>query len=157
MKVLIAPDKFKGSLTAAEAAAAMAAGVKRHNPAWSVQLLPVADGGEGTAEVLTAASGGSFVQARASDPFLRYVSCQYGVSADGTTAFINMAEASGLQRLQSHEVNAFRTSSIGTGQLIVHALGRKCTRIVLGLGGTATIDCGMGIAHALGISFLDEM
>ncbi|MBK9451214.1 MAG: glycerate kinase [Bacteroidetes bacterium] len=156
MKVLIAPDKFRGSLTAAEAAAAMAAGVARYNPDWTVQLLPVADGGEGTAEVLTAASGGSFIQARASDPLLRYVSCQYGISADGTTAFINLAEASGLQRLEPHEINAFRTSTIGTGQLIVHALTRKCSRIVLGLGGSATIDCGIGIAHALGIIFQDE-
>ena len=96
----------------------MAAGVARYNPDWTVQLLPVADGGEGTAEVLTAASGGSFIQARASDPLLRYVSCQYGISADGTTAFINLAEASGLQRLEPHEINAFRTSTIGTGKLL---------------------------------------
>lgn len=156
MKVLIAPDKFRGSLTAAEAAAAIAAGVANYNPDWVVQILPVADGGEGTAEVLTAATGGGFVQARASDPLLRYVSCQYGVSGDGTTAFINLAEASGLNRLQSHEINGFRTSTIGTGQLIVHALARKCTRIVLGLGGSATLDCGIGIAHALGVNFLDE-
>jgi glycerate kinase len=156
MKVLIAPDKFKGSLTAAETAAAMVEGVKKFNADWVVQQVPIADGGEGTAEILTTASGGKMVKAQASDPFLRFVSCQYGVSADGSTAFIDMSEASGLHRLLPREVNAMRTSSIGTGQLISHALNRKYTNIVLGLGGTATVDCGIGIAHALGVSFLDE-
>ncbi|MFN8393620.1 MAG: glycerate kinase [Bacteroidia bacterium] len=157
MKILIAPDKFRGTLTANEAAKAMAEGVRRYNPDWEVRLLPIADGGEGTAEVLTLASGGTMVSARASDPYLRYVACEYGVSGDGTTAFIDMAAASGLHRLQASEVNAMKTSSLGTGQLIFHALNRKCSRIVLGLGGTATMDCGTGIAHALGISFLDEL
>lgn len=156
MNVLIAPDKFRGTLSAVEAAEAMAAGVKKYNPDWKVRMLPIADGGEGTAEVLTAASGGKMVKAQASDPFFRYVSCQYGVSADGTTAFIDMAEASGLQRLQPSEINALRTSSIGTGQLIANALNRKCSKIVLGLGGTATVDCGIGIAHALGVTFHEE-
>lgn len=156
MKVLISPDKFKGTLSASQAADAIAEGVAQYNPNWVVQILPIADGGEGTAEVLTKASGGSFVTARASDPLLQYVGCQYGISADGKTAFIDLAEASGLQRLQTSEVNAFKTSTIGTGQLIVHALSRKCSQIVLGLGGSATMDCGTGIAHALGIVFQDE-
>jgi glycerate 2-kinase len=158
MKVLIAPDKFRGTLTAAEAAAAMAEGVARYNPDWEVQRLPVGDGGEGTAEILTTAAGGSMVRAQAPDPLLRYVSCQYGISADGSTAFINMAEASGLQRLQPSEINALKTSSIGTGQLIYHALRtRKCNKIVLCMGGTATIDCGIGIACALGVAFEGEL
>lgn len=157
MKILIAPDKFRGTLTATEAAAAMAEGVRRFNADCTMRLLPIADGGEGTAEVLTLASGGGFVDARASDPYLRYVGCRYGVSGDGSTAFIDMAEASGLARLQPGELNAMRTSSLGTGQLIFHALSRKCSRIVLGLGGTATMDCGTGIAHALGVAFLDEL
>lgn len=157
MKILIAPDKFRGTLTAMEAATAMAEGVRRYNPDWEVRLLPMADGGEGTAEVLTRATHGTMVRARASDPYLRYVGCEYGVSGDGTTAFIDLAEASGLQRLQPSEVNAMRTSSLGTGQLIFHALNQKYSRIVLGLGGSATMDCGTGIAHALGISFQDEL
>jgi glycerate 2-kinase len=156
MNILIAPDKFKGTLSALEAAQAMAEGVAKYNPDWSVRLLPIADGGEGTAELLTHAYGGAMVRTQASDALFRAVTCSYGISKDGATAFIDLAEASGMQRLLPEEVNALRTSTIGTGQLIGHAISKKCKRIVLGLGGSATIDCGTGIAHALGILFLDD-
>ncbi len=156
MKVLIAPDKFKGTLSATEAAAAMAEGVARFNPSWQVVQLPIADGGEGTAEVLTRASGGQMIRCRASDPLLRQVACEYGVSADGGTAFIDLASASGIDVLELHEINALKTSTAGTGEIIVHAINRKCKRIIIGLGGSATIDCGIGIAHALGAVYAND-
>lgn len=156
MKVLIAPDKFKGTLSADEAAAAMAEGVARFSRDWQVVKLPIADGGEGTAELLARASGGSMVNVRASDPLMRSIGCTMGYSADGATAFIDMAAASGFASLDPQDGNPLKTSSLGTGQLIVHALTRKCKRIIVGLGGTSTIDCGMGIAHALGVVFMGE-
>ncbi len=156
MKVLIAPDKFKGTLSAAEAAAAMAEGVARFNADWVSVMMPIADGGEGTAAILSQASGGQMVNVRASDPLFRPIGCQMGFDAAGTTAFIDLAAASGFASLQAHEINPLGTSSIGTGELIVQAINRKCKRIVIGLGGSSTLDCGMGIAYALGATFQNE-
>lgn len=156
MNVLIAPDKFKGTLTAAEAAQAIAAGVAAFNKDWNVKMIPIADGGEGTAEVLRLASSGKNVRIQASDALFRPVSVEYAISEDGKTAYIDMASASGPQHLRPDERNAMRCSSQGTGQMIANALTKKCKRIILGLGGTATIDCGIGIAQALGVNFSGE-
>ena len=156
MKVLIAPDKFKGSLTAAEAAQAMAEAVARHNPSWQVQMVPLADGGEGTAELLTAASNGSIVTCTAADAVFRPVRCEYGISADGTTAFIDASEASGMKRLSPNERNPLRCSSRGTGEIMVQAFHKRVKRIVVGLGGTASMEAGTGIIHALGVVLLGE-
>ena len=156
MNVLIGPDKFKGTLTALAAAEAIAAGVAAFNPNWNVKMIPIADGGEGTAQVLGLAAEGTVVRTQAADALFRPVTCEYMISKDGQTAFIDMASASGLQHLRPNEINAFRCSSQGTGQLVANPPTRKCKRIVLGLGGTATMDCAIGIAQALGIAFNDE-
>jgi glycerate 2-kinase len=156
MKVLIAPDKFKGTLSAHEAAAAMAAGVRQFNPTWEVAILPIADGGEGTAEVLSTATGGSMISVRANDPLFRSVTCEMGISGDGKTAYIDLASASGFLSLEPHEINPMMTSTIGTGQLVAAAINRKCKRIIIGLGGSSTVDCGTGIVHALGAVFINE-
>ncbi|MEM7040604.1 MAG: glycerate kinase, partial [Bacteroidota bacterium] len=114
---------------------------------------PLADGGDGTSALLTLADDGETHKARVTDPLFRPVTANYGISFDERTAFIDMAAASGLHRIRPHERNPLQSTSQGTGELIVHALNQKCKRIILGLGGTATVDCGLGIAHALGIRF----
>lgn len=156
MRVLIAPDKFKGTLSAELAADAMREAVMDLHPEWEVELLPMADGGEGTAEMLTLGSGGAMYKVSASDPLFRQVSCEMGFSADGSTAFIDSAEAAGLHRLAPAERNPMRTSSRGVGEMMMHAIQRRVKRIVVGLGGTATMDAGTGILQALGVTMLNE-
>lgn len=156
MHVLIAPDKFKGTLDAYEVAAAIAAGVEAAGKGHTYTICPLADGGEGTAEILTRASGGTMQSFSASDPLFRHVKCRFGISGDGQTAFIDLAEASGLQRLSEDERNATRATTLGTGELIALAVRKRCRRIVLGLGGSATMDGGFGIVHALGYRFRNE-
>ncbi|MEM0999714.1 MAG: glycerate kinase [Bacteroidota bacterium] len=156
MKVLIAPDKFKGTLTAAEVAEAMATGVRQVQPDYEVELLPLADGGEGTAAILTQADEGSWTGARASDAMFRQVSCGYGVGFHGDMAFIDVAEASGWYRLTERERNPLRTTTLGTGELMAVAMRNRCKTLVIGLGGSATIDLGMGIMHGLGVRFYDK-
>jgi glycerate 2-kinase len=155
MKVLIAPDKFKGSLSAEEVCDAVQLGIHSWSPNAEITAIPMADGGEGTCRVLTLLSAGKFVRVKASDPIGRLIDAQYGISPDNGTAFIEMASTSGLTLLQKNERNPAYTSSVGTGQLIAHALDSGVKRIILGLGGSATNDCGIGMATALGISFKD--
>jgi glycerate kinase len=156
MKILIAPDKFKGSLNAQQVCDAVANGIYEKHPSWAVVKCPMADGGEGTAEILTAISGGSLVRCLVRDPLFREIESEYGLSADGKTAFIEMAGASGLQLLKKHERNPMRTSTVGAGDLIAHALSKGVDSIVLGCGGSATNDGGIGMASSLGVRFLDE-
>lgn len=156
MRILIAPDKFKGTLSAADAAEAMAEAVRRVHPTWEAIIMPLADGGEGTADLLTNACKGRFQQTSVADPLFRPIGGHYGVSPDGSTAFIDIAQASGLTRLAPAERNPMRTTSLGTGELLAHAMTQRIPRIILGLGGSATIDGGIGILHALGVQFLDE-
>ncbi|MHA6759106.1 glycerate kinase [Streptacidiphilus sp. PAMC 29251] len=156
--VVIAPDKFKGSLTAAEAAERIAAGILRAAPGTEIRLLPVADGGEGT--VLAAlAAGFSRVELTVSGPTGEPVQAAIAVSAaadgSGGTAVVEAAQASGLTLLPGGVKAALTASSYGTGQLIARALELGCTRIVLGLGGVACTDGGAGLAQALGASLRD--
>ena len=155
MKFLLAPDKFRGSLTAEEVCSAMAEGIRLVLPAADIIMLPMADGGEGTAEILTFDANGTMLTTPVADPLGRNIQATYGISADGATAFIEMASASGLRLLQPHERNPCLTSTFGTGQLILEAIQRGATRIVLGIGGSATTDAGMGMATALGWQFWD--
>jgi glycerate kinase len=113
-------------------------------------------GGEGTFTLLTEYSGGKIVTTSVSDPLFRTINAQYGISENGKTAFIEMAQASGLQLLTNEERNPLRTTSFGTGELIVDALARGATTIILGIGGSATNDAGMGAAEALGFQFYDQ-
>ncbi|CAN5420361.1 glycerate kinase [soil metagenome] len=153
MIVLIAPDKFKGSLTARQVCEAIKEGLLAINPALSINSIPLADGGEGTGELLTDFSGGSYVKVKAFDPLFREIDSVYGISSDGRTAFIEMANISGLQLLQPEERNPLYTSTFGTGELILHAMKHGARHIILGIGGSATNDAGIGMAEALGFSF----
>lgn len=156
MNVLIAPDKFKGSLSAAEVCIAIERGLKRINPSIKIISVPMADGGEGTCELLTTHSKGSIVICRVSDPLFRKINASYGISGDGSTAFIEMASASGLQLLKPEERNPLITTTYGTGELIADAIKRGVKKIVLAIGGSATNDAGIGMAVALGMMFLDK-
>ncbi|HHG86193.1 MAG TPA: glycerate kinase [Bacteroidetes bacterium] len=156
MKILIAPDKFKGTLSAAEVAEAMAEGVRKADPGFDVELMPLADGGEGTAKILTKADQGVVHSLRAMDPMFRMVSCEYGIGFEEDIAFIDIAEASGLHRLTKSEYNPMRTTSLGTGEMAAAAMRARCKKIVIGLGGSATMDAGIGIMHGMGFRFRDQ-
>ena len=151
MKVLVAPDKFKGTLTAADAAAAMAAGVRDALPHAEVDECPIADGGEGTAAILTRAAGGRIVTRRVTGPRpeLR-VDAAFGLSPDGATAFIEMAAAAGLALLSGAQRDPTATTTFGVGELVRFAVEAECRRVVLCLGGSATVDGGVGCAQACG-------
>ena len=155
MKIVIAPDSFKGSLTAKDAADAMAAGVLKHNPHAVIDKIPLADGGEGTAQTLCDATGGRMVSVAVKDPLMRDITARYAALGDGETAVIEMAEASGLPLLTAEERNPLVTTSYGTGQLVKAALDAGCRRLILAIGGSATNDGGAGMMEALGVVFRD--
>lgn len=156
MQILIAPDKFKGSLTALQVARTVEQALREHLPQGRFKLKPVADGGEGTAEVLAVATQGRLETVHVNDPLFRPVQATYGISGDGKTAFVEMAQASGLALLKPEERNPMLTSTYGTGELIRHALRQGVKEVILCVGGSATNDAGMGMAAALGYEFLDR-
>ncbi|MCR4729234.1 MAG: glycerate kinase [Lachnospiraceae bacterium] len=155
MKIVIAPDSFKGSLSAPEVARAMERGVKRIFPAAETVLLPMADGGEGTVDALVTAMGGRLVTVPAHDPLGREINASYGILPDNT-AVIETAAASGLTLIEKEKRDALHASTFGTGELIRDALKNGAKKLIIGLGGSATTDGGMGIAKAMGFKFLDE-
>ena len=155
MKVLIAPDSYKGCLSAIEVAEAIERGVLAAVPDAQVDKVPMADGGEGTVDALLVAIGGKKVPVRVLDPLGREVESFYGVTTDGV-ALIEMAAASGLPMLEKDERDPLHTTTYGTGQLIRAALEAGCRHIIIGIGGSATNDGGMGMAQALGAVFLDK-
>jgi glycerate kinase len=157
-RFLIAPDKFKGSLSAAQAAAAIAEGIRRALPDAELDLCPIADGGEGFMEAMAAALGGRWVDCPAVDALGRPIDSRYllAETAAGRVAVLEMAETAGLWRLGDNERDPRATGTRGTGMQIAHAAGGPpLARIVLGLGGSATNDGGAGMAAALGVAFLD--
>ena len=154
MRFLIAPDKFKGSLTALAAAETMARGVSRYCPGAVTVTMPIADGGEGTAEAICAALGGKWIALNARDPLGREVEARYAW-LEGDVAVIDMSEASGLWRVAAGERDPMRASTFGTGQLMADALQRGAKKILIGLGGSATNDGGIGMAEALGFQFFN--
>lgn len=155
-RFLIAPDKFKGSLTAPEAAAAIAEGIRRIHPDAELDICPIADGGEGFMETLASTLHGTWIPCPAVDPLGREIESRY-VLADtpqGLTAILEMAETAGLWRLHADERDPLHATTRGVGMQIAHAISRHAvTRIILGLGGSATNDGGCGMAAALGIRF----
>lgn len=155
MKILIAPDSFKESLQAIEVCQAIKSGFNQVFPNADYTLLPMADGGEGTADVLSYALGGRWQEVDVYDPLMRTVSAKY-LLLDNNTAVIEMARGSGLQLLTSEERNPLMTSSYGVGELILDALNEGATRILIGLGGSATNDAGLGMLSALGARFYNE-
>jgi len=156
MKIAIVPNAFKGSLTAAQAAGCMERGFRKALPEICTVKIPMADGGDGTVLAIVAATGGRQVKCLVCDPLGRKIRSSFGVSGDSQTAVIEMASASGLALLKPGERNPLLTSSRGTGELIRAALDLKVKEILVGIGGSATNDGGMGLARALGARFLDE-
>ncbi len=155
MKIVVAPDSFKGSVTALQAASAMETGLRRIFPAATIEKVPMADGGEGTVQSLVDATGGHFQTRRVLAPLGDEVDAQFGILADGDTAVIEMAAASGLTLVPPDKRNPLKTTTYGTGQLIRAALEAGCRRLIIGIGGSATNDGGAGMAEALGVKLLD--
>ncbi len=155
-QILIAADKFKGSLTASQVCDAVAAGLLRGNRSINIEYAPMADGGEGTMSLLTLLNNGSVKITTVKDPLFNPTNASYSISADGSTAFIEMSQASGLNLVPIKLRNPANTTTVGTGQLIAAALDKGVSNIVLGLGGSATNDGGIGMASALGYEFLDN-
>ncbi|NQW24194.1 MAG: glycerate kinase [SAR202 cluster bacterium] len=155
MKVVIAPQGFKGGISGLEAARAIARGVIAAVPDAETILLPVADGGDGTLHALVDATGGEIFTSTVTGPLSHQVQAQWGVMGDGRTAVIEMARASGLAMLPRGRRNPKITTTLGVGQILKEALERGYGRIIVGLGGSATNDGGAGMATALGVRFLD--
>lgn len=155
MKIIIAPDSFKGSLSARQAAEAIERGIKRVLPQSDCVKIPMADGGEGTVQSLVDATGGHLVAVDVTGPLGTPVTAAYGVLGNGHTAVIEMAAASGIQFVNETTKNPLITTTYGTGELIRDALGKGADEIILGLGGSATNDGGAGMAQALGVKLLD--
>jgi glycerate kinase len=158
MRVLAAPDKFRGTLKAAQAASAIAAGWRRERPSDEVDEVPMADGGEGTLDALVAALGGELRTVRVSDPLGDPVDASFGmiVTSSGLTAVIELARASGLALVGEARRNPLRASSRGTGELVLAAAREGAGEILVCLGGSASTDGGAGIAAALGVRLLDR-
>ena len=155
MRIVVAPQEFKGTLTAEQAAQAMAEGVRRALPDAEVETIPLADGGPGTVPAIVAAAGGRVLRAAVQDPLGRNVEAEWAL-LDGGTGVLEMAAAAGLWRLRPEERDPLAAGTYGVGQLITAALAAGCQRIVIGLGGSATNDGGAGMASALGVRFLDN-
>ncbi|HEY2800069.1 MAG TPA: glycerate kinase [Chthoniobacterales bacterium] len=153
MRILIAPDKFKGSLGAHEVGAALAAGVREALPAAEVEICPLADGGEGTAEVIRLALGGERISCPVHDARGRPVEAGYGWVPASRRAVMEMSAAAGLFRLQPNERDPLTASTFGVGEMLRCAAARGAEEITLGLGGSATNDGGFGLARALGFQF----
>ena len=153
MKIVIASDSFKGSLTSVEVAQAATRGIKAVYPDCDVVAVNVADGGEGTVEAIVDALGGEIVHTTVSDPLGRPIQARYGIA--GKKAIIEMAAASGLPLLSSEERNPWITSTYGTGEMIMDAIQRGCSQFLIGIGGSATNDAGTGMLQALGFKFYD--
>ncbi len=152
---VIAPDSFKGSASAREVAQAIADGLRTALPDASYDLVPMADGGEGTVDALVSATGGQIVKVKVTGPLGEPVDSFFGILGDGTTAVIEMAAAAGLALVPPERRNPMVTTTYGVGELIKAALDAGCRRFIIGIGGSATNDGGAGMAQALGVRLLD--
>jgi glycerate 2-kinase len=156
MKFVLAPDSFKESMTAKKAALAMETGIRKVFPDAECIIVPMADGGEGTVESLVSMSNGKLIETEVIGPLGETVKAHYGLLGEGKTAVIEMASASGLELIRPEKRNPLLTTTYGTGQLIKHALNQGVNRILIGIGGSATNDGGVGMLQALGVSFKDQ-
>lgn len=156
MKIVIAPDSFKENLTSLEVASCIEKGIKLVLPKANCIKIPMADGGEGTVQSLVDATGGKILKKQVVAPLGNKVTARYGMLGDGKTAVIEMAEASGLPLVPKNKRNPLKLTTYGTGQLIKAALARGAETIIIGLGGSATVDGGAGMAQALGVKFRDK-
>ena len=155
MRIIVAPDSLKGSVSALGVAEAMERGILAVFPEAEVIKVPIADGGEGTVEALVAATGGRLLHANVRGPLGETVYAHWGISGDGATAFLEMAAASGLPLVPKEQRDPRITSTFGTGELMKTALDAGLRKLVIGIGGSATNDGGTGMARALGVRFLD--
>jgi len=156
MHILIAPNAFKNSLSATEAANAIAEGLQLSNLICTTTCFPIADGGDGTGPLIIEKCKGKIVKKEVQDPLGRKIMAQFGLIDDGKTAVIEMADASGLRILTKEELNPMAASSFGTGELIRFALNEGANKIIIAMGGSATVDGGCGILSALGIRFFNR-
>lgn len=156
MKIVLAPDKFKGSLTATEFCDEVADVLTSYDVSLQIKKLPLADGGDGTIEVANYYLGGSLVDLEVTGPYFNKVKATYLYSDRTRTAFIEMAEASGLKLVKDQPLDTKNATTLGTGELIKDAISKGAHKIILGIGGSATSDCGIGMAKALGFKFLDK-
>lgn len=156
MKIIIAPDKFKNSLTGLEFCHAVEAGIKSVKSNVDIVKLPLADGGDGTMEVVDFYLKGDVVKVIVNNPFFQPVTASYLYSETTKTAYIEMAEASGLKLLNEENFDCKNATTFGTSEMIVDAIDKGAAKIILGIGGSATNDCGIGMATALGYRFLDK-
>lgn len=153
MKILIAPDKFKGSITAREVAENIAKGLRDELPGAKIEMVPMADGGEGTAEAIASTRGASWLECEAHDPIDRELTARYAWIDSGKIAVMEMSEAAGLRRLSQSERDPLHATTFGVGEMILDATNRGANEIIIGLGGSATNDGGFGMARALGFQF----
>ncbi len=156
MKIVIAPDSFKDSLRAADICRAIAAGCQKAEPTATLELIPLSDGGEGLIQAI--AHSGQYISCTVTGPDSSPVNAQYLISEKDSakTAIIEMAAAAGLELLPPKKRNPINTTTFGVGELILHAWNNGCRNFYIGMGGSATIDCGCGLAQALGIKFFDQ-
>ena len=156
MRILIAPDKFKGALSAREGGDNIAAGLREVLPDAKIDILPMADGGEGTAEVIGEALGASWIKSKAHDPLGREIEARYARIDARKLAIMEMSEAAGMRRLQPSELNPEIATTFGVGEMLLDAAKHGVNEIVIGLGGSATNDGGLGMARSLGFQFLGD-
>jgi len=156
MQILVAPNAFKNSLAAADVAEAIKDGLEESKLQCSIDLFPVGDGGDGTAELLLKYCEGNTVSAKVHDPLGRKIESSFGLIDHGQTAVIEMANASGLRLLRPNELDPLHATSLGTGELILEALDKRVKKIIICIGGSATVDGAVGLLQALGFGFLDN-
>jgi glycerate kinase len=155
MRILIAPDKFKGSLDAREVAENVEKGLREALPGVKIHIMPMADGGEGTAEVICNALGGSWLKCNAHDPLGREIEARYAWIDKAKVAVMEMSEVAGMRRVLENERDPLRANTFGVGEMILDAKKRGAGKIIIGLGGSATNDGGSGMARALGFRFFE--
>ncbi|MCA9139789.1 MAG: glycerate kinase [Planctomycetales bacterium] len=157
MNVLVIPDKFKGSLSASEVIHAIQAGLRKHDPEIQIHAITASDGGDGFLDAIRKSNDAvQTIRCETTDPLGRTIMAEYGIDRHRKSAYIEMARASGMELLRQSERNPMLTTTLGTGLLLVDAIDRDLENIYIGLGGSATNDGGIGIAHALGFRFLDS-
>jgi glycerate kinase len=156
MRIVIAPDSFKGNMSAPEVCAVIEEGFLRAGKDASIRKVPLADGGEGTARAVTEAAGGHFVKARLTGPLGETLNAEFGLINGGHTAVLDLASASGIELVPREQLNPLKATTYGTGELIVAALDTGARELIIGIGGSATNDGGIGMISALGFHVLDE-
>jgi len=156
MKIIVSPDSFKQNLTSPEVSSHIAEGILRADKDATVIKIPLADGGEGTARAITLAAGGRFVRTTVTDPLGRKIDAEFGLIGNGSAAVLDIASASGIELLCKDELNPMKASSYGSGELIAAALDMGAKELIIGIGGSAVNDGGIGLISALGFKVLDK-